>query len=763
MRHDRLSLFRVVLLICVLAFTPILSAQNVSVTLLPPPPNQMHISDLWHILLYNLDNQSYKVYLHGTGYLGTDKSGRLIADAQTRVFDLPPSRTPLRITGSFVQPVKVNKSDPHYESIVKNTGTVPSGEYFICVSVVDASSSAVFSEACLVQNVEQLSPPVLVQPTDESTVLDSLPSFSWLPPSPVPATMQLRYKLKIVEVLGTQSAQQAMLANPPLFERSDIIPPLFTYPFTARPMKTGSKYAWSVTALTGIDKTPLGESEIWWFRYQDSVALRKRVDSIPNPITGGLIVAGDQFSAGIFQVKKEQRLVISNLKNSINASGLSKYQFTSGSDFSGRVVNNNLNANEIGLTASANGSSAGMLSKNNTFVADNTTLKQIKDGINAVAAKPSIENMLWTWGRNLEGQVGFMAAGWYSDVPVPYDIRTIEQMACGANHILMLLKDGTLWAWGDNQFGQLANSSLRESNVALPVAVPGSAKIIAIAAGMGTSFALRGDGSIYAWGFNAHGELGIYDDTLHEQVTPRLVDASTVKFRSIAAHGGHVLAVATDGSVYSWGSNYYGEVGVGARYRNVNYPTEVLNASVVKDNSKGKETISTPTTAMMMATPTVGFKTISVGEHFSFASNAKGNEVYAWGRNASGQLLLGTTKDTVSPTQTTLSSVDSISAGGAHTMVWLRDGSLKAGGNNIAGQLGDPDLGIRSEAKTVDAIGQVIALCTGAGHTMVIRKSGGLWTWGLNNAGQLAVTPIHDVIFSNKPAVAPARIVSLEQ
>ncbi len=765
MHHNLHARFLRILLCSLWIVGQSLNAQNVSVTLLPPPPNQMHLSDLWHILLFNNDNTTYKIYLRATGYEGSDKSGKLIADAQTRVIELPASRTPLRVTGTMVQPVTVNKSDARYESIIRSTGTVPSGEYYFCVNIIDAGTGVSLAEDCLDQVVLNTSGPMLVAPLSEEPLQDTLPTFSWLPPTPVSAGTQVRYRLRIVEIYGDQSPEQAMLSNPSWFERSDLLVPMMTYPFTARSFLNDKKYAWFVSATDGSNKASLGESEVWWFtRHDTSTQKSLAADSVPNPVTIGILSAGDQFTAGVFETVHEQRVPITNLKNNYEKVEATKTQIASNSNFQSDVLFQNINARDVGETtvgaATSGITNQGQNQNRSNFQLNSNALQKVKTSLGDLLAKPSTDHMLWLWGRNVESQVGFLAPAWFSDQPLPYDIQNIEQLASGANHVLALLNDGTVWAWGDNQFGELANNTMYESSVALKVTIPGPGKVIQVAAGMATSYALKADGTLYAWGYNANHELGIEGDTLHEQITPRKVNPSGVVFARVAARGGHAMAIATSGEVYSWGSNYFGEVGAGSPHTRISVPVHILESTDLKDQSASTRNLAQNT----ISSPRLNaFKSISCGDHFSFAMGASGNDVFAWGRNASGQLGLASTKDTAVPTRLSLSSVDTIAAGGAHTIFVMKDRSVRACGSNLSGQLGETVKEMVSSPKALSALGQVVALSCGASHSVYIRKSGGVWTMGQNNSGQLGYGPISDLIFSNTTISAPKRLVSLEQ
>lgn len=234
---------------------------GVTVTLFQPPPNQLKIADFWRIRLTNSSNTTYTVCLFGT--LDETNIGKRLVDATTARFTLPPG-TKL-VTGADIQPIDAEYYDNKYKDVFLRTGSAPAGEYRICVEVRLECGDQVLATDCKQQVVQPVTPPILISPPNGSTVEEPLPVFSWMPPSPLKAGQRPAYTLKIVEVLGRQTAYDAMQSNPAWFERTRIAPTVFQYPISSRKFTTGAHYAWKVVATDGA--FPLGESEIWEFTY----------------------------------------------------------------------------------------------------------------------------------------------------------------------------------------------------------------------------------------------------------------------------------------------------------------------------------------------------------------------------------------------------------------------------------------------------------------------------------------------------------------
>jgi alpha-tubulin suppressor-like RCC1 family protein/fibronectin type 3 domain-containing protein len=195
---------------------------------------------------------------------------------------------------------------------------------------------------------------------------------------------------------------------------------------------------------------------------------------------------------------------------------------------------------------------------------DSLTPIQIGTGFYTVSAGTShtvaikTDGTLWAWGSNNFGQLGDSTG---NDRYSPNLIGSgFTAVAAGAFHTIALKNDGTLWAWGKNDAGQLGDGTTQ--NRYAPVQVGSDYSVIsgALAAGNAHSVALKPDGSLWAWGANASGQLG--DGTSTGSVAPKAIEPSTV-FTTVAANGNHTLALRPDGTVWSWGSNSSGQLGDG--------------------------------------------------------------------------------------------------------------------------------------------------------------------------------------------------------
>lgn len=185
------------------------------------------------------------------------------------------------------------------------------------------------------------------------------------------------------------------------------------------------------------------------------------------------------------------------------------------------------------------------------------------------------QGKVYTWGLNYYGGLGNGLAGdsyvpvAVADGGVSFQSKKILQVAAGSYHSLAIDDQGKVYTWGRNQFGQLGNGNTgTDSNVPVEVLNGNilfqTKKIIQVAAGSSHSIALDDQGKVYTWGLNMYGQLG--DSSYTDRDVPVAVAHGSIGFQSkhiIWIAGGlyHTLAVASDGSVYSWGSNGSGQLG----------------------------------------------------------------------------------------------------------------------------------------------------------------------------------------------------------
>ncbi len=177
------------------------------------------------------------------------------------------------------------------------------------------------------------------------------------------------------------------------------------------------------------------------------------------------------------------------------------------------------------------------------------------------------DGTVWAWGDNQYGELG-NGSTTNSNVPVQVTGLT-GVMAIAFLSGYGIEGDGTVWAWGDNQYGELGNSSTANSSV--PVQVSGLTGVAAIAGGLYHSLALKADGTVLAWGYNVDGELGSGSNTSSSVPVPV---NSLSGVTAIASGGDTSLALKNDGTVWSWGYNADGELGNGIN-TNSNVPVQV--------------------------------------------------------------------------------------------------------------------------------------------------------------------------------------------
>lgn len=226
---------------------------QVSVHLQQPPPNQLRATDLWRLTLINSGKSTLAITLYGT----LEASGQgIIVEGNSKLLSLSPGVK--IITYDDVKNGDVSFKSGKWHDAFMRTSNAPSGDYTICIHVKDKSGEEIGSD-CIDQSIAIVSSPSLNSPGDGETIPSAQPlAFTWLPPMPVPPG-QLTYKLKIAEILGNQSASEAINRNASWFEKSGIKTTMFQYPLSARKMESNKKYAWTVQ-LTDSDGNGVGEN-----------------------------------------------------------------------------------------------------------------------------------------------------------------------------------------------------------------------------------------------------------------------------------------------------------------------------------------------------------------------------------------------------------------------------------------------------------------------------------------------------------------------
>ena len=345
------------------------------------------------------------------------------------------------------------------------------------------------------------------------------------------------------------------------------------------------------------------------------------------------------------------------------------------------------------------------------------------------------------------------------------DNLAIKQVVGGGGFSLALKSDGTVWAWGNNDCGQLGNGTTVKSVV--PVKVKNLSNIIAIAAGYDHCLALSRNGTVWAWGGNSRGQLGNglfeddygYGSTVPVQVLGPGGNGYLSGVKAIAAGYQYSMALMDDGTVWAWGDNRCGSLGIGKDYRDYGlsspYDGPAVEALPVRVMGPGGEGYLTGVAAIALsAQSSSSFVRLSSS---SFVRLNDGS-VWAWGYNGNGELGIG--KDIwdyegwpceVYPVRVLgpggagyLSGVKSIAPGCAHVLALLNDGSVLAWGDDWFGQLGNGDevwgspvpiyvKGPGGEGNLTD----VAAIVSGESFALALKNDGTVWAWGEGYDGQL--------------------------
>ena len=301
------------------------------------------------------------------------------------------------------------------------------------------------------------------------------------------------------------------------------------------------------------------------------------------------------------------------------------------------------------------------------------------------------DGTVWSWGKNTYGQLGTgiafdqngrsnAAQEAAKNTPVQVIFRdgagaainvNILSIAVGSNHVLAVTDEGKMYAWGLNNFGQLGvnNEVGAYSTPQLVTAAGGQGgtleKVARVAAGDEFSMALLENGSVYTWGNNTYGQLGI--NSYQKRTSPaRLLGYNGGGYMSsvagIAAGGSHGMVIRSDGAVFSWGLNSSGQLGNGDT-TNWNVPTKVLGTTQDAGSSTGEGYLT-------------NISLLTAGTSHTVALTREGH-VLSWGNNSVGQVGNGSTsgKGVLVPALVRnandgeiLENVVEISAGGNHTV-----------------------------------------------------------------------------------------------
>ncbi len=313
------------------------------------------------------------------------------------------------------------------------------------------------------------------------------------------------------------------------------------------------------------------------------------------------------------------------------------------------------------------------------------------------------DGSLWCWGQDTSS---------VKSSPTRHASPTTDwdNLSAGGSHNCAVKKDGSLWCWGTGAQGILGTGN--NSNQYNPAReITNANDWHSVSAGSSHTCAIKNDHSLWCWGRGINGQLGTVSTS--ETSTPTRERTNANDWRSVSAGLYHTCAVKNDDSLWCWGSNNAGELGVGNTTQQ-NTPTrEITNANNWRD--------------------------VSTKDNYTCAVK-NDSSVWCWGLGGSGQLGTGNTDWHSSPMReiTNANNWNKISNGGQYACAIKNDGALWCWGSIGNGQLGTGDINQKnSPARESSNATNWLSVSANNSHTCAIKNDGSLWCWGAGGQGQL--------------------------
>jgi YD repeat-containing protein len=315
------------------------------------------------------------------------------------------------------------------------------------------------------------------------------------------------------------------------------------------------------------------------------------------------------------------------------------------------------------------------------------------------------------------------------------DVRSIS---AGYMHSLAVKSDGTVWAWGWNEYGQLGDGTTTDSQS--PAQVKNMDGVESVVASFGSSLALKSDGTVWGWGSNMNGELACGTETPFYYAPVQAKGLAGVQ--KIVCGDNHTVALKSDGTVWAWGDNLNKAIGDGTETIQFRTPVQLIGLSGIQD--------------------------IAACASHSLAAKADGT-VWSWGTNSKGQLGNGTYADSNIPVQVSnLSNIQAVATGAYHSMALESDGSVWAWGSNSQRQLGNGSSTGSNIPIQIIEFSEGKAISGGLYHSVALKTDGTVWTWGDNGYGQLgnetptySDIPVQVIGLSKVKAISAGGVCSL--
>jgi alpha-tubulin suppressor-like RCC1 family protein len=387
------------------------------------------------------------------------------------------------------------------------------------------------------------------------------------------------------------------------------------------------------------------------------------------------------------------------------------------------------------------------------------------------------DGTLWCWGANASGQLGIGTTAANQEPAQVGSDTNWQSIATGVDHSCAIKTDGTLWCWGGNSKSQLGNGGTTDSTD--PIQIGSNTDWTAISLGNKFSCATKINQSLWCWGDNSAGQLS-YDKATPVFSTPQQ-ESSMSSWNKVATGNGNTCAITNSQALYCWGDNSYGQLTLNnITTTDSSTPQQIYEDGPVAattpftaqdvavgdgqscaiktdgtlwcwgNNSSGQLGVGTTSslTTPHQVSHTTTWREVNAGDHHTCAIDAD-YVGYCWGLNDSGQLAAGNLLNTDSPrlfdTSENWQAIDSgeLHSCGLKTVSGSSLYTLWCGGGNNYGQLGISSTANQSVPQQITGLDAAIplphwtAFSTGHYHTCAITDSGVLYCWGRNDDGQL--------------------------
>jgi alpha-tubulin suppressor-like RCC1 family protein len=346
------------------------------------------------------------------------------------------------------------------------------------------------------------------------------------------------------------------------------------------------------------------------------------------------------------------------------------------------------------------------------------------------------DGTLWCWGQNIAGQVGQGTSGGQDTYNVPTQVGTETQWrtvsagragidydgTTGGDHVCAYKQDGSVWCWGDNEFGQLGEGvevdSPNQYSV-VPVPVNADSNWASLSVGRAYTCAIKDDSTLWCWGDNSDGRLGINS----EVDKPKPVQVGTDTWLQINAGRIHTCGIKSNRTLWCWGVNDDGQLGLGI-------------------------TSTIPELIPLQVGTDTDWQHVSVGIYFTCGLKVDGT-IHCWGWGSSGRLAQDSTDTTDKYTPTPIIAAQvwqSLSVGRDHACALADDNSMWCWGKDTHGETGQNDFSFNLYLPTqVELDSDWKFLASGDSNTCGIKTdldinnapTNQLYCWGINQDDQL--------------------------